>query len=132
MPDYTTVCRYLRATEGQEDGFCQRYAQARQDQADYLADEMMDIADDGRNDTYVDDKGRKKVDWDVVHRSKLRVDTRKWIASKLKPKIYGDRTFNQITGKDDSPLLPSKVDQEHLAEVMQAALAGINGLDSSK
>ena len=97
-----------------------------------MADEMMDIADDGRNDTYVDEKGRKKVDWDVVHRSKLRVDTRKWIASKLKPKIYGDRTFSQITGKDDSPLLPSKVDQEHLAEVMQAALAGINGLDISK
>ena len=97
MPDYTTVCRHLRATEGVEDGFCQRYARAREDQADYLADQILDIADDGGADLI---EGTTKVNWENVQRSKLRVDARKWVAAKLKPKRYGDRVENVITDPD--------------------------------
>jgi hypothetical protein len=93
MPDYTTVTRHLRATKGIEDGFCHRYARAREDQADYLFDEILQIADDGSKD---------KFDFENVQRSRLRVDTRKWAASKLKPKRYGDSTT--IKGDSASPL----------------------------
>lgn len=102
MPDYSTVTRYLRKTQGQEDGFCTKYARAREDQADYLFDQILAIADDGSNDTYVDDEGKDKVDYDHIQRSKLRVDARKWMASKLRPKRYGESTT--LRNDEESPV----------------------------
>jgi hypothetical protein len=61
-------------------------------QADFMVDELLQIADDGLNDTYEDEDGNEKTRVDVIQRSKLRVDTRKWIACKVLPKVYGDRT----------------------------------------
>jgi hypothetical protein len=52
----------------------------------------VDIADDGKNDTYVDENGKQFVDNDVIQRSRLRVDARKWVVSKLLPKKYGERS----------------------------------------
>lgn len=126
MPDYTTVCRHLKATEEEKDGFCQRYAQAREDQADYLADQIVEISDDGRNDTYVDEKGRTKVDWDVVQRSKLRVDARKWVAAKLKPKRYGDRLQTVATDPDGKAIASpytKMTDEELEAEYLKRCKA---------
>lgn len=58
-----------------------------------MADGILEIADDGRNDTYLLDEetGERGTDHDVIARSRLRVDTRKWLLSKCLPKIYGDR-----------------------------------------
>lgn len=56
-----------------------------------MIEEADDIADDGSNDTYIDDDGNVKVNHDVIQRSKLRVEQRRWHASKLRPKKYGDR-----------------------------------------
>lgn len=82
-----------------------QYARAREVRADKLVEEIMTIADDGSNDTYVDENGKTKIDWDVVARSKLRVDSRKWFASKLAPKMYGDRTV--LAGDPEAPLGPA-------------------------
>ena len=71
--------------------FQEQYARARLNQADTLFDEILEIADDGRNDTYVDDQGVIKTNQDVIARSRLRVDSRKWMAGKLRPKKYGDK-----------------------------------------
>lgn len=84
--------------------FSDKYARAKELQAELLVDEMIDIADDGRNDTYQDDEGFVKVDHDVIQRSKLRVDTRKWIASKLLPKKYGEKITAEHTGEDGNPI----------------------------
>lgn len=70
------------------------YMRARDMQADYLADQIIEIADDSSNDTikFIKDGQQQEIEnkeW--VNRSKLRVEARKWIASKLKPKKYGDR-----------------------------------------
>jgi hypothetical protein len=56
-----------------------------------MADQLLDIANDGRNDTQVDDDGNEFVNRDVVARSRLRIDTAKWYLCKLAPKRYGDR-----------------------------------------
>lgn len=72
MPSAATVCRW----QVERSEFAEQYARARAAQADTLADELLDIADDDAED---------------VNRSRLRVDARKWIASKLKPKSYGDK-----------------------------------------
>ena len=55
----------------------------------------MEIADDARNDWMsYEDKNSGCESWRLngehVQRSRLRIDTRKWLASKLAPKIYGD------------------------------------------
>lgn len=79
----------------EQPGFQERYAQAKAECADALVEEIIDIADDGTNDWMeVHDKDGAcvgyKLNGEHVQRSKLRVDSRKWIASKLKPKKYGD------------------------------------------
>lgn len=67
------------------------YEEARQVQAEIMSDQLQAIADDGLNDTYTDDRGKVRVDQDVVQRSRLRVDTMKWRLSKLHHKRFGDK-----------------------------------------
>lgn len=102
MPNMATVIRWL-ADERYAD-FRARYTHARDVQADLLAEEILQIADDGRNDTYIDEDGQRRTDWDVVARSKLRIDARKWYASKVAPKKYGDKLTQEHTGADGGPL----------------------------
>lgn len=75
--------------------FGEQYAIARLDQVEAYVDEIMDIADDRSLDYYEvkDSNGniRKVVDHEHINRSRLRVDTRKWYASKVAPKLYGDK-----------------------------------------
>lgn len=69
------------------------YARAKEDQVEFLVDEMLEIADDGSNDYMTITKGDVSYnveDKEVTNRSRIRVDVRKFIASKLKPKKYGD------------------------------------------
>ena len=75
--------------------FADKYAQAKRTQAELLAEEIADIADDGTNDYYVDEDGNERINGEHIQRSRLRVDTRKWIACKLLPKVYGDKQPNE-------------------------------------
>ena len=88
MPAVITVMSWLR----KHPEFAAQYARAREEQAETYADEIVAIADDGRNDTYIDENGHERVNQDVVARSRLRVEARKWVASKLKPKKYGEKS----------------------------------------
>lgn len=91
MPTVSTILKWLKEDK---DGFSAQYARAKEEQADYLIEEMIDIADDGSNDFMTITKGNQEYEVEnkeVTNRSRLRVDTRKWIASKLKPKKYGDK-----------------------------------------
>lgn len=103
MPDKATVCRWLAL----HDAFRDQYAYAREAQADGLVDETLDIADDGTNDylTKKNSDGSEYQAFDAEHvqRSKLRVDTRKWMASKLAPKKYGEKVT--LAGDAENPLL---------------------------
>lgn len=87
------------------------YARARERQADKLVDDMIAIADDGRNDTFINDRGERVIDQDVVARSRLRIDARKWLAGKMS-KRYGDKqelehkgAMTVIISKDDAGVL---------------------------
>ncbi len=96
MPAQSTIMVWL---DGKHPDFTEQYARAREAQADKLAEEILSIADDGRSDTYLDAEGNERTDTEVIQRSKLRVDTRKWLASKMAPKKYGDKVA--IGGADD-------------------------------
>lgn len=76
---------------------------AREARADRLAEEILAIADDGSNDTYIDAAGNQRTDHDAIARSKLRVDSRKWLASKMFPRKYGEKLDVQ-TNHTASPL----------------------------
>lgn len=104
FPGYSTVCRHLRESKDQRGGFWEMYARAREDQADYLAQEILTIADDSSLDWVEDKDGRRIVDHEHIQRSKVRIDTRKWIASKLKPRNYGDRVHSELSGPDGGPI----------------------------
>lgn len=65
-----------------------RYAQAREEGLDAMAESLVDDAE-----------AATPLDWQVV---RLRIDTKKWLLSKLAPKRYGDKL--EVTGKDGGPL----------------------------
>ncbi len=86
MPDKSTVnlWRYRHPE------FSYRYAQAKLVQADLLAEECLEIADDDSGDVKIDpDTGNEVCNTEFIARSRLRIDTRKWLAAKLLPKQYG-------------------------------------------
>lgn len=67
-----------------------KYAYARDVQAEYLADQIIKLADDKTGDL-VDSEFGQQGNAANVQRSRLQVEARKWIAAKLKPKKYGDK-----------------------------------------
>ena len=104
IPSRSTVMGWL--FDGEHEEFSEQYARARKVQAEVLADELTDIADDGSNDFTTDKDGKETVNHEHIQRSRLRVDTRKWVAAKLLPKRYGDKL--QHTGEGGGP-----IPQEH-------------------
>lgn len=94
LPASSTIFKWLTQFES----FAEQYARAREAQADALFDEILEIADDGRNDSYTDDDGNERTDHDVIARSRLRVDARKWMAGKLRPKKYGEKIQTEHSG----------------------------------
>lgn len=83
--------------------FSSLYTRARELGYHKMADDLCDIADDGSND-WMERETRNGtiiiVDKEVVDRSRLRVETRKWLLSKALPKMYGDKQEVKHTGDD--------------------------------
>lgn len=118
MPDRATVWRW---TEEHED-FRNSLRAARESGSHALIDEAVEIADDGRNDWMeLQTKSGVKVvlDREHVDRSKLRVETRKWLASKVAPRAYGDKVTTELTGPNGGPVQFQTV--ADLARAMAAA-----------
>ena len=80
LPSCSTVFLWL----SKYPEFSEQYARAREEQADAIADECLDIAEHEPD----------------VQRARLKIDTRKWFASKMKPKKYGDKQTLEHSGRD--------------------------------
>ncbi len=97
MPSTTAVCEWLAVHKE----FAEQYARAREVQADTLADEILEIADDASND-WMQRNDPENPGWvanhDHIQRSRLRVDSRKWYAGKVAPKKYGDKLDATVSG----------------------------------
>jgi hypothetical protein len=101
MPAISTVFTWLM----QHKEFAEQYARAVENRVETHVEEIYDIADDATNDYAVDADGNRVVDHEHIQRSKLRVDVRKWAASKMKPKKYGEITTQKHTGpRGDEPV----------------------------
>jgi hypothetical protein len=84
--------------------FSDLYTRAREDQSDTLADQIMEIGDEIPMMVITDEDGKvtKRMDPAGVNRNRLRVDARKWVAAKLKPRKYGERQI--LAGDKDAPV----------------------------
>ena len=99
LPDERTVRRWAL---GNVNGFSPQYAEAREIGYHVMADELLEIADNGTND-WMERNGQDSEGWQAngehVQRSRLRLDTRKWMLSKVLPKIYGDKVIHGGEGE---------------------------------
>lgn len=114
MPCKATVFRWL----GLHKEFSDQYARAKEAQADSYEDDMLEIANHVGTPLMVDGFPLLKdgqpvmiVDAASVNHARLKIDTMKWIASKLKPKKYGDSV--QVKGAGENG--------EHLHKVVDEA-----------
>jgi hypothetical protein len=108
MPARQTVLRWRRNYPA----FGVEYTLARADAMEVMADEIIDISDDSTLDvvTKRDQKGREfeAVDHENIQRDRLRVDTRKFLMSKVARHVYGDRVSHEHSGE---------VNQRHTIEL---------------
>jgi hypothetical protein len=97
-PTARTVYRWIES----DAELCQRYTRAKAAQLQVLADQLIDLADTDRvceKVTIKPDGSREVVILDQVERTKLQIDTRKWLLSKLDPKKYGDKVQQELSGE---------------------------------
>ncbi len=104
MPTARGVLKWLNADGN--DAAVQQYARAREEQADFYADEIIGIADDES----LDPNSRR-----------IMIDARKWAASKLRPKVYGDKLA--LGGADDLPAIKQEV--REAADAFTNSIAGL-------
>lgn len=128
MPALSTVMLWL--TRPDRASFVEQYTRARELQADYLAAQIVEIADTPviGVKTKTNEKGEvETTEGDMIEHRRLQVDARKWYASKLAPKKYGDR--QEITGKDGAPLIPDSPpsDNETARRVAFILAKGLQG-----
>jgi len=100
MPSATAVLAWL--ADPRRADFQAALARAREARADALVDEILSIADDATGA-------------EQVQRSKLRVDTRRWLAAKLAPAKYGEASSLEITGPGGGAIMvdrPERLSRE--------------------
>lgn len=88
MPSYYAVMLMIKKSPE----FRTMYEKALEDRADRLAEEILELADEEMPEHL---EGPMASAW--VQRKRMQVDARKWVASKLKPKMYGDRIDVAVT-----------------------------------
>lgn len=132
MPTRMTLWRWLSGrVEGVPPDFRERFNEARNLHLAFMASEILDIADDGSNDTYIDEKGNRRIDSDVIARSRLRVETRQWMLMALLPEQFAKKAhfehkhelkrINDLSIKEiDALLIDLEAEQVHV----DAAAAG--------
>lgn len=84
------------------EGFASQYKRARELACWEMADEIKRISDDPAGDFTIDGDGKVTPNFENVQRSRLRVDTRKWLLSKMLPRYFGDRV--EVSGPGGGPV----------------------------
>lgn len=106
LPNISTILAWL--FDGKHEPFSEQYARARAAQAEFWADEIVGVADS---------VPRVKA---AVAKARLQVDTRKWVASRLLRKKYGDRPEE---GEAANPLETARKVRD-AAAAMRGMMAG--------
>lgn len=91
IPSRETIYNWLFNSSEYQAEFTEMYNQARACQMEGWAEEIIEIADDKSEDVVEDAKGNQYLNKEFVMRSRVKIDARKWVMSKMAPKKYGDR-----------------------------------------
>jgi len=133
MPSTSTVCKWLSKNAA----FAEQYTRARELQADALFDDILEIADDGRND-WMEREGEGNEGWrengEALRRSHLRIEARKWMAGKLKGKYSDKLTVNNnttVTHRYDLDNLPD-AELDQLERILAHARTSAGGESASE
>lgn len=115
LPSYSTVARWL--AEEDENGcnpLRERYARAKEAQADYMAEELAELhekawvpmIDDETGEPIRDKDGRvlRYVDKSSAAVVRLEAENKKWLMGKLKPKKYADKQTHEHSGPNGGPI----------------------------
>jgi len=105
-PDFPSESMVYRWLEKYEE-FREKYARAREKQAERYAAEIIALADtpvEARKVVIKADGSEEITIGDAVDRTRLQIDARKWYASKLAPKKYGDKLQQEVSGPNGAPL----------------------------
>jgi len=100
LPSYDTI----RVWRWDRPEFSAKYAEAKRFQAELMAESIEDIIDETLQYSYQDGEGVTRLDSGILGHARLRVDSRRWHASKLAPKIYGDKQQTEVTVKHEDGL----------------------------
>lgn len=117
MPKSKTVRQW--ALDNEE--FSILYTKAREMGWHEIGEEIFEIADDGSRDLMIDDGGNERTNTEVVARSRIRIDTRKWLLAKMLPKIYGEKLDLNHGGQKDNPLMTHEQRLVIIKEVLSGA-----------
>jgi hypothetical protein len=94
-PDYTTIFKWLFDTPE----FQVMYLAAKKAQVEIFVDEIIDISNDSSQDTLFDKDGNPYLNKEFVMRSRVKIDTRKWIASRLNRSRYAEHVEKSLSEK---------------------------------
>uniref|UniRef100_A0A973WQG6 Terminase small subunit protein n=2 Tax=Bradyrhizobium quebecense TaxID=2748629 RepID=A0A973WQG6_9BRAD len=100
MPGLSTVFLWL----SKDKAFVEQYARAIDARSTVMEEEILQISDDASGDVIEGEDGSVKVNAEFVARSRLKVDTRKWLMARMSPKKYGDKLTTEVTGADGGPI----------------------------
>lgn len=106
MPARGTVYRWLIENADFQD----QYTRAREKQADHFAEEIIEIADSAVAESA------------AVSKAKLQIDARKWAASKIAPKKYGDKTELDVKSSDGSMRPSVRLDADEFRKIAEDVL----------
>lgn len=76
--------------------FSEQYEKAREFQCNVMADKILEVAWDNSQDIVETEYG-SKCNSEFISRSRLKVDSLKWLLTKLNAKKYGDKVQNDTT-----------------------------------
>lgn len=105
MPSLVTIWRW----QDSEPSFAEMCTRARDRQADVHAAEIVSLSNKCRMGEIVTVKDgprgieRRVVTQDMVERTKLQIDARKWSAARTAPGKYGDRLAHQMLDEHGKP-----------------------------
>lgn len=94
MPSRDTFYQWIDQDEVEADN----YTRAYEERADIYFEEILDIADKQDKDVYLDQDGVEQTNHNVISRSKLMIDARKWMLGKMNSKKYGDKNTTILEG----------------------------------
>lgn len=101
--------------------FGEAFKEAKDNRAHVLVDQILEIADNSINDYMENIQGITVISHENIQRSKLRVDARKWVASKMLPRVYGDKTT--LVGSDeDAPIQIEGISTRDRAKALASLL----------